>query len=220
MYCPNCGNKIDDENGVLCPTCGCDFRPAKNVFGQWVTYLDTHKIPAENRQQVDRKMNMKILIPAIIIYTIFIGFLLTVVGGGEFAFSTDPLESFKSNLIKNEFEEKEENVFRIKDEITGDYIGFNFNENYFFAENDLMILKLFYFEDRVKWDFSTGYIDYKVVYNIKSGVTECSTVPASYAVNCGIYEGNVREYSIALQNTFNKILDNLNVSTEDLRGDK
>lgn len=220
MFCPNCGNKISDENGISCPTCGCDFRPARDVFDQWVKYLDTHKMPVENRQQVDRKINMKIFIPAIIIYTIFIGFLLTVVGGEKLSFSTDPLDSFKRDLEKNEFKEKEENVFGRVDESSGVYFGFNLNDDYFFYEEESTKYKLYYFDDRVRCDYTTGYIDYTVVYNLKSGISECSSQPASYNVNCGLLEGSVRQNAIDLQDTFDGLIEKLNVDKEDLRGDK
>ena len=220
MFCPNCGNKIDDENGISCPTCGCDFKPAKNVFGQWVTYLNTHNVPAENRQQVDRKMNMKILIPAIIIYTLFIGFIITVVGGEELSFSSDPLDTFKGDLKRNEFEEIEDNVFRRKDQTNGAYYGFNFNDDYFFWEADSLELKLLYFEDKVKFNYSTGYIDYKIIYSINSGTSECTTVPSSYAVNCSLLDADVRQSSINLQDSFEEVLNKFNMSKEDLRGDK
>ena len=216
MYCPNCGNKIDD-NAESCPICMFQVTQVKAQVNQLrnIELAQRQQQPTVNTESSKVNVNLKIVVPAVIIYTLFIGFLIFIYGGTDFSFSTDPIDTFKSSLKKNGFVEVEEGVYsKTKDGYT---YSMDFNDLELEVEGNGYSVYYSYETELVYYVGTEKMYSIEIAYDVSTGKHECETNPATYSVYCSQYVKELRETLIDFQKTATKFLDNYDISVEELK---
>ncbi len=221
MYCPNCGNRIEDETAVNCPFCMFQVNQIKYRVDQLKNYEIQKNAQAElNKPNIESskpKIKLAFVIPAVIIYTLIIGYIIFIYAGSDFSFSTDPMDHFRSSLKSNGFEETETDVFEYNNVETNQIYIVDLNDKYFAIEGEDYIGAYYYIDDYFYYSEKKYLYTVKAGYYISTGEVECETEPATYSSICKSYTSSLRESGISVKESFELLINKLGIEMDDLK---
>ena len=214
MFCPNCGTRLVDGN-TICSNCNCNAFPYIDAVDKWETYLQYHPMPdsivvEETNNPEEHKVKMTILLPAIIIYTLFMGYLIFIYGG---VFS-DPLDTFKENLVSNGFVEESGERYVYIDSKNIQYI-FDFDDYEYIQVQDDITYTYYYKNDVGNIYIVDGNSKLDASYDFDSEEYTCETVTISNSY-CDSYKNSIIDDAVTLKKIFFDMIDSAGITVDEL----